>query len=236
MLAGIMLRTSNRGANMSENEFLPEPLPADPLPMFSRWFREARARAVQPNPDSMVLATASADGAPSARVVLCKRIDEQAGYVVFFTNRNSRKGRELDGQQRAAAVFHWDAMHRQVRIEARVVRSPDEESDAYFASRAVLSRLSAWASQQSEPLASRAAFAERLEQEARRFGIEPGALDGTVARPPHWGGYRLWIESLELWVEGPGRTHDRAVWKRTLTPTGPDIFAASAWTATRLNP
>lgn len=221
---------------MSANEFLPEPLPPNPLPLFGQWFREARARALQPNPDSMVLATVSADGAPSARVVLCKRIDEDAGYVVFFTNRHSRKGRELDGQRRAAAVLHWDAMHRQVRIEARVVRSPDQESDAYFASRALLSRLSAWASQQSEPLASRAAFQERLDAERRRFGIEPEATEGIVARPPHWGGYRLWIESLELWVEGPGRTHDRAVWKRSLTPTSDDTFTGSPWTATRLNP
>jgi pyridoxamine 5'-phosphate oxidase len=221
---------------MSENEFLPEPLPADPLPLFGNWFREARARALQPNPDSMVLATVSADGAPSARVVLCKRIEESAGYIVFFTNRNSRKGRELDGQKRAAAVMHWDAMHRQVRIEGRVVRSPDQESDEYFASRALLSRLNAWASQQSEPLASRAAFQERLEAEAKRFGLPLSAVEGAVARPPHWGGYRLWIESLELWVEGPGRSHDRAVWKRALSPASNEAFQPSAWTATRLNP
>jgi pyridoxamine 5'-phosphate oxidase len=221
---------------MSENEFLPQPLPATPLPMFAAWFREARSCGLQPNPDSMVLATVGADGTPSARVVLCKRIDEVAGYLVFFTNRNSRKGRELDGQKRAAAVIHWDAMQRQVRIEGPVVRSPDSESDQYFASRALVSRLSAWASQQSEPLASRAEFEERLQAEAARFGIAPDATTGTVPRPPHWGGYRLWIESTELWVEGPGRSHDRAVWTRTLTPKGPDDFVANEWRATRLNP
>ncbi|MFL6576169.1 MAG: pyridoxamine 5'-phosphate oxidase [Povalibacter sp.] len=221
---------------MFDNDFLPEPLPSDPLPLFVSWFREARARAVQPNPDAMVLATVSTDGLPSARVVLCKRVDDSAGYLVFFTNRNSRKGRELDGQKRAAAVIHWDAMHRQVRVEGRVVRAPDQESDEYFASRAVLSRLSAWASEQSKPLASRAEFQQRLEAEAARFGVAPDATTGTVTRPPHWGGYRLWIESLELWIEGPGRSHDRAVWQRSLTPKGEDSFDAGGWTATRLNP
>ena len=221
---------------MSENEFLPEPLPADPVPLFVNWFQEARKRAVQPNPDAMVLATVSAEGAPSARVVLCKRIDAAAGFLVFFTNRNSRKGRELDGQKRAAVVFHWDAMHRQVRIEGRIVRSPDRESDEYFASRAVLSRLSAWASQQSEPLASRASFDERLEAEAARFGVARNATSGDVPRPPHWGGYRLWIDTLELWIEGPGRSHDRAVWKRTLSQKDPESFEVSAWSGTRLNP
>ena len=221
---------------MSENEFLPERLPDDPVPLFVNWFQDARARGLQPNPDAMVLATVGADGAPSARVVLCKRIDATAGCLVFFTNRNSRKGRELDGQKRAAAVFHWDAMHRQVRIEGRIVRSPDGESDEYFASRAVLSRLSAWASQQSEPLESRASFEERLEAAATRFGVTRNATSGNIPRPPHWGGYRLWIESLELWIEGPGRSHDRAVWKRSLTPKDLGSFDVSAWRATRLNP
>jgi pyridoxamine 5'-phosphate oxidase len=221
---------------MSDNEFLPQELPASPLPLFMSWFREARSRGLQPNPDAMVLATVSAQGAPSARVVLCKRVDDVAGYVVFFTNRNSRKGRELDEQKRAAAVIHWDLMQRQVRIEGRIVRSPDSESDAYFASRALLSRLSAWASQQSEPLASRATFEERLKAVRQRFGISPDATAGEVPRPPHWGGYRLWIESMELWIEGPGRSHDRAVWTRALTSIESDDFDASAWSATRLNP
>jgi pyridoxamine 5'-phosphate oxidase len=221
---------------MHQNEFLPEPLPESPLSLFATWFHDARIRAMQPNPDAMVLATVSVDGAPSARVVLCKHIDDRAGYVVFFTNRNSRKGRELDGQKRAAAVMHWDALHRQVRIEGRILRSPEQESDDYFASRAVLSRLSAWASQQSEPLVSRAAFQERMAAEARRFGIPIDAQQGTVERPPHWGGYRLWIESLELWAEGLGRTHDRALWTRTLSAVDEHTFQTSQWSATRLNP
>src|SRR6185503_12350379 len=142
---------------------LPEPLPTDPMPLFQEWFREAVARRAQPNPDSMIVATTASSGELSARVVLCKRIDVGAGYVVFFTNYQSRKGRELAARPRAAAVFHWDALHRQVRIEGPMVRSPASESDEYFASRALDSRIGAWASAQSEPLASR----EALQQQVR---------------------------------------------------------------------
>lgn len=217
------------------NDFLPEPLPESPLELFTSWFAEARARAVQPNPDAMVLATVGASSHPTARVVLCKRIDP-SGYVVFFTNYESRKGRELADHPRAAAVFHWDTLHRQVRIEGPVVRSPLDESDEYFATRAVASRVGAWASRQSEPLASRTALAQEVANVARRFGVDPVTQTGHVPRPPHWGGFRLWIDRLELWVEGPGRIHDRAAWMRELRPSDAVTFSAGAWQATRLNP
>jgi pyridoxamine 5'-phosphate oxidase len=215
---------------------LPEPLPTDPMPLFQEWFREAVARRAQPNPDSMVVATTASSGEPSARVVLCKRIDVDAGYVVFFTNYQSRKGRELAARPRAAAVLHWDAMHRQVRIEGPVVRSPDNESDRYFASRALDSRIGAWASAQSEPLASRDVLLQRVHEFEARFGIAPGATNGTVPRPPHWGGHRLWIDTIELWTEGAHRVHDRAVWKRSLHRTDEYSFAGDSWRSTRLNP
>lgn len=231
-------RTGSLAASitMSANDFLPEPLPASPLPLFANWFRQARERATQPNPDAMVLATSDGNNAPSARVVLCKLLAEADGYVVFFTNYQSRKGRELAAHPRAAAVFHWDALHRQVRIEGLVVRSPIQESDDYFASRALISRISAWASQQSERLASRAALAAQVQAAEARFGVSSAATEGHVPRPPHWGGYRLWIDTLELWVEAPGRIHDRAVWQRTLTPGDEYSFSASDWIGTRLNP
>lgn len=221
---------------MSANDFLPEPLPDNPLPLFTSWFRQARERATQPNPDAMVLATSDANNAPSARVVLCKLLAESDGYVVFFTNYQSRKGRELAEHPRAAAVFHWDAMHRQVRIEGPVVRSPLQESDDYFASRALISRIGAWASQQSQPLKSRAALAEQVEAAAARFGVSPTASDGHVPRPPHWGGHRLWIDTIELWVEGAGRVHDRAIWTRELSRKDEYSFSAGQWHGTRLNP
>lgn len=215
---------------------LPDPLPTDPMPLFQEWFREAAARRAQPNPDSMIVATTASSGEPSARVVLCKRIDVDAGYVVFFTNYQSRKGRELATRPRAAAVLHWDALHRQVRIEGPVVRSPESESDQYFASRALDSRVAAWASEQSEPLASRDTLLQRVQEFETRFGIAPGAKNGTVPRPPHWGGHRLWVDTIELWTEGAHRVHDRAVWKRSLHRADEFSFAGDAWRSSRLNP
>jgi pyridoxamine 5'-phosphate oxidase len=217
------------------NEFLPDALPANPMEIATRWFAEARARAVQPNPDAMMLASVAPDGKPSARVVLCRQVDA-AGYVVFYTNYESRKGRELTQHPRAAAVVHWDTLHRQIRFEGSVVRSPAAESDAYFARRELVSRIGAWASKQSQPLASRAALAEQVAATAQRFGIAPDAKTGEVPRPPHWGGFRLWIDALELWIEGPGRIHDRAVWRRELSSRDEFSFDADDWRATRLNP
>lgn len=215
---------------------LPEPLPTDPLPLFANWFEEARTRQVQPNPDAMVLATVGASGAPSARVVLCRQLASPDGYAVFFTNYDSRKGRELMAQPRAAAVLHWDTLHRQVRVEGPIVRSPPQESDVYFARRALDSRISAWASAQSQPLASRAELIENVRRTAQRFHIAPEATSGEVPRPPHWGGYRLWFDTIELWTEGAHRVHDRAVWERELQPRDAYSFTATPWVGTRLNP
>jgi pyridoxamine 5'-phosphate oxidase len=221
---------------MCADLILPEVLPADPMPLFQEWFREAGVRRAQPNPDAMILATTASSGEPSARVVLCKRIDVSAGYVVFFTNYESRKGHELAARPRAAAVFHWDALHRQARIEGPIIRSPDNESDQYFASRALDSRIAAWASAQSEPLESRDVLSQRVREVAARFGVTPGGTTGTVPRPPHWGGYRLWVETMELWSEGANRVHDRAVWTRSVQRADEFSFTAAPWRSTRLNP
>jgi pyridoxamine 5'-phosphate oxidase len=220
---------------MSLQETLPDQLPGNPLPQFVEWFSQASEQRVQPNPDAMVLASVDEQGHPSARVVLCKRIDPQAGYIVFFTNYRSHKGRDLAAHPRAAAVFHWDTLRRQVRIEGPVVRSPPSESDQYFASRALESRIAASASEQSQPLPSRATLLERVSTTAELLGIAPGTKEAAVPRPPHWGGYRLWIERIELWTDGEFRVHDRAVWIRDLTAAG-DSYTAGPWQATRLYP
>jgi len=236
-------------------ELLPEPLPPDPLALLDQWMTEALQKRLQPNPNAMVLATVGPEGEPSARVVLCKGVVPQPGYVVFYTNYRSLKGRQLAGHPRAAAVIHWDHLHRQIRLEGPVVQSPAGESDTYFASRPWQSRLGAWASEQSEPVASRAQLKSAVEAAAKRFGTpvpeSEGACTGgdpPVPRPPHWGGYRLWIEKIELWVEGAGRIHDRARWVRTLSPhPGPGgrrdategsnvAFDTGPWAATRLQP
>jgi len=224
-------------------QLLPQPLPPDPLPIASQWLAEAWERRVQPNPDAMVLATSDAQGRPSARVVLCKQLVAPPGYLLFYTNYESRKGRELEENPHAGAVLHWDTMHRQVRIEGPVTKATPEESDRYFDSRAWQRRIGAWASRQSEPVASRDELLHAVEQVAERFKTpDPLADDGAetidtpIPRPPHWGGYRLWIESIELWVEGAFRIHDRARWSRELERRDANTFAAGAWTATRLHP
>jgi pyridoxamine 5'-phosphate oxidase len=220
---------------MAPDQSLPDTLPDSPLPLFIDWFNDARRSAQQPNPDAMVLATVGDDARPSARVVLCKHIDP-SGHIVFYSNHTSRKGRELADHPRAAAVFHWDHWHRQIRIEGPVIRSPDSESDAYFGSRSLLSRIGAWASQQSRPLVSRAALAAQVKAAEVKFGVTGDQESTAVPRPPHWGGYRLWIDTIELWVEGVGRVHDRAVWSRQLLRSDEFNFDAGSWTATRLNP
>ncbi len=208
---------------------LPSTLPADPMPLFEEWFSHAREQAAQRNPDSMALATATPDGRPSARIVLLKRLVVDPGYVVFYTNYDSRKGQEMAANPYVAALIHWDAQGRQVRLEGRVVASPASESDEYFASRALDSRIGAWASLQSQPLASRATLMKRVATQAARFGTQ-------VPRPPHWGGYRLWPAAVELWNEGAFRVHDRARWTRSLVADGDSSFIAGPWAATRLYP
>jgi pyridoxamine 5'-phosphate oxidase len=165
-------------------------------------------------------------------VVLCKQIVPDPGYVVFYTNYQSRKGTELGTNPRAAIVIHWDHLHRQVRVEGVVARAPAEESDAYFASRPWQSRIGAWASAQSQPVGSRAELRAAVDKAATRFGT----AEGAVPRPPHWGGYRLWADAVELWVEGEARIHDRARWTRRVIDLGEGRFKSDAWKVTRLQP
>ncbi|HTY49983.1 MAG TPA: pyridoxamine 5'-phosphate oxidase [Steroidobacteraceae bacterium] len=211
------------------DQLLGDPLPPEPLEIAGLWLAEAWKRRSVPNPNAMTLATSSPDGRPAARVVLCKEVTAIPGYLVFYTNYHSRKGLELAANPRAAAVLHFDHLHRQVRIEGVVQPAPAADSDAYFASRALESRIGAWASDQSRPVASRAALLEQVAAAARRFP------DGNVPRPQHWGGYRLWADCVELWIEGTARVHDRARWTRSLTAR-PGGFQTGPWSATRLQP
>lgn len=224
------------------SELLPDPLPAEPLTTVARWLAQAMERRLQPNPNAMVVATATPQGLPSARVVLCKDLAIEAGYVVFYTNYQSRKGGELNENPRAAAVIHWDHLHRQVRIEGTVTPAPPGQSDAYFASRPWRSRIAAWASAQSQPIGSRADLLRAVAETARRWGVpnpsEAGdaEVSASIPRPAHWGGFRLWADAVELWVEGHARVHDRARWTRALIDRGAGRFDTGPWTATRLQP
>lgn len=215
---------------------LPDDLPADPVEVLEAWLAEATEKAVQPNPNAMTLATVDAAGRPDARIVLCKDVDIETGTVTFYTNRESRKGEELGANPRAALVFFWDLLDRQVRLEGPVTLVSDDESDAYFRSRHWQSRLGACASDQSKPIESREALLEKVMETAIELGVnlqDPG--DPDIPRPAHWGGYRVWAERVELWVSGPGRVHDRAAWTRDLAAAS-DAFTAGPWSATRLQP
>ncbi len=172
---------------------------ADPLLQFERWLREA-LDARLPEPNAMTLATVGEGGRPSSRVVLVKGADARG--IVFYTNYLSRKGRELAANPYAALQFHWIELERVVRIEGRVEKTSAEESDRYFASRPLDSRIGAWASPQSEVIESRAVLADAAARFGARFLLDP-------PRPPHWGGYRLVADRWEFWQGRPSRLHDR---------------------------
>ena len=183
----------------------PIPDVTEPYSLFEEWMAEAVAR--EPNdPNAVCLATSTANGWPSARMVLLKGRDER-GFV-FYTNEESRKGVELLSNPRAALCFHWKSLRRQVRVEGSVERVTAEESDAYFASRSRGSRIAAAASEQSRPVGSRA------EYEARVAAVEAMNPGETVPRPPHWGGFRLLPARIEFWQDMPFRMHDRLVFER----------------------
>ena len=199
-------------AELNESDLLD-----DPLAQFARWYAEARDAGV-PQVDAMTLATATPEGRPSSRAVLLKGVDR--GFL-FFTNYRSRKGRELGDNEHAALSFLWPTLERQVRVTGPAERLSDEESDAYFATRARGSQLSAWVSEQSRPIADRA------ELEARWAALEREYAGRTIPRPPHWGGFRVVPVELELWQARANRLHDRFLYTR---------MPGDRWSRVRLQP
>ncbi len=189
----------------------------DPIDLFNDWFGAAKRAGIM-LPEAMAVATASPDGAPSARMMLCKGVED--GHFVFFTNYESRKSNELLHNPRAALVFHWAILQRQVRVEGSVTKLSPEKSDEYFQSRPRGSRIGAWASKQSTPLDNRTELDARVREYEERFANQP------VPLPPHWGGYELAPTCIEFWQGKANRLHDRLQFRRL----------GEGWTTTRLYP
>ena len=210
------LRKSYERAELDESASAPAP-----LDQFSLWLQQA-LDAQLPEPNAMTLASVSSSGRPSTRVVLIKGFDARG--ITWFTNYASRKGRELAGSPFAALQFHWVELERVVRIEGRVEKVSEEESDAYFQSRPLDSRIGAWASPQSEVIASRAVLVANAAKYSAKF--LPSLMQGGPPRPPHWGGYRLEPDTWEFWQGRKSRLHDRLRYR----------LAGEAWVRERLAP
>lgn len=203
---------------------LPNPPPASPVALIQAWIDEARRSSERPNPNAVTLATADASGHPAARVVLIKHLDNQ-GFGVFYTHYDSPKAVQLAGNSRAAGVLHFDRLGRQIRLRGQVMRSPAEESDAYFAGRPFMSQLNAWVSKQSQSIEHPDDLVEVARTKAAEWGVvlvhrngalEPDETPQPLPRPPNWGGYRFWFSDVELWLSRSGRFHHRLHYSRSL--------------------
>jgi pyridoxamine 5'-phosphate oxidase len=221
---------------------LPRPPPAEPLATVRQWLRQAESLGRR-NPNAMALASADPAGRPGVRMVLLKELSEAHGFGVFFTHYGSRKGLELSSNPRAAAALYWPELGRQVRLEGPVTRSPAAESDDYFARRPFSSRISATVSRQSSPISDPAELKRRAQTRVRELEAadqtgDPASIEraDAIERPPFWGGFRIWFDTVELWAEGADRLHERLRYRRELRADDEGGFEGYSWTSEWLQP
>ena len=220
-------------------KILRQSMTQNPLLLLQSWLNEAMELDLQPNPDTMAIATSNSQGLPNVRMVLCKEINTEEGYVVFYTNYNSVKSLEIKENPKCSALFHWDKLGYQIRIRGEILQSPDEENATYFASRHLGSQVGAWASNQSNPVEDREALDDQFKKILDRFNLTSESItrnEQKIPRPPNWGGYRLWIEEIEFWLNQKDRLHDRLHFRRSLSISSEGIETEKKWTVKRLQP
>ena len=220
-------------------KMLSQSMTQNPLLLLQSWLNEAMELDLQPNPDTMAIATSNSQGLPNVRMVLCKEINTEEGYVVFYTNYNSVKSLEIKENPKCSGLFHWDKLGYQIRIRGEILQSPDEENDTYFAGRHLGSQVGAWASNQSNPVEDREALDDQFKKILDRFNLTSESItrnEQKIPRPPNWGGYRLWIEEIEFWLNQKDRLHDRLHFRRALTISSEGIETEKKWTVKRLQP
>ena len=203
--------------------------------------KEAENKKTQPHPNAITIASADISGKPSARVLLIKDLSLKEGYIVFHTHYGSRKSLEFIDNPWAAGVIHWDHLSRQIRFEGLITKSPDDESDAYFATRDWRSQLNAWTSEQSQPISDYKQLLDRANRQAKKMNLPK--LDSTgpdkdfsVQRPPFWGGFRMWFCSIEFWIARSARFHERILYKRSLKKDDDGGPVTGPWRHQKLQP
>ncbi len=211
----------------------------NPVLILKEWMDEVVQSKIQPNPNSMSISTIDAKGRPNSRMVLCKEVNEKLGYLVFYTNYESNKAKEIGVNNECSGLFHWDTFGYQVRVRGTIVQSPEVDSDKYFATRDIGSKLSAWASHQSQIVEDRESLDNQFQQTMDKFNVKESQLESSdinIPRPEFWGGYQIWIREIELWLNQKDRFHDRLSFKRTLAITSSGIEASNDWAIKRLQP
>ena len=210
-----------------------------PVLILKEWMDEVVEAKIQPNPNSMSISTIDANNRPNSRMVLCKEINEELGYLVFYTNYQSNKSKEIGVNNECSGLFHWDTFGYQVRVRGIIVKSPEAESDNYFATRDIGSQLSAWSSHQSQIVEDRESLDDHFQQAMDKFNLKDSELESSdinIPRPEFWGGYRIWIREIELWLNQKDRFHDRLLFTRKLVATTSGIEASNHWVIKRLQP